>query len=291
MDEYLSEKEQIERIREWWRENGWYLVGGIALGALALFGWNQYQHYLDTRGEQAAALYAQVRDALDDDDREAAERFLGQLREDYTSSPYTDQAGLMVARAFLVSDTSKAADELRYVMEHTDDHELGLIARLRLARVLIYQNEDQQALNLLAVDDPGQFAARISEIRGDAYVALGDTEAARTAYTSALTAPGADWLNRDFLELKLDALGSPQQAGTDVGTDVGGEPPGIAPGSTPDSEPGSVPGSEPGSGAGGEPGAEADSDPRAEAGSDLRGEAGRDLRGEAGGEAGAEAGA
>jgi predicted negative regulator of RcsB-dependent stress response len=272
VDEYLSEKEQIERIREWWRENGWYLVGGIALGALALFGWNRYQHYVDTRGEQAAALYAQVRDALADDNRESAQRLLGQLREDYASSPYTDQAGLMLARAFLVSDTSKAAEELRYVMEHTDDHELGLIARLRLARVLIYQKQDRQALNLLAVDDPGQFAARISEIRGDAYVALKDTEAARTAYTSALTAPGSDWLNRNFLEMKLDALGSPQQAADVEGAPGGGS--GAEAGSTPGGGSGAEAGSAPGSGSGAEAGSAPGSGSGTEAGDAPGAEAG-----------------
>ena len=41
MDEFLSEKEQIEQIREWWRENGWYLIGGVAIGVLGLLGWNR----------------------------------------------------------------------------------------------------------------------------------------------------------------------------------------------------------------------------------------------------------
>jgi predicted negative regulator of RcsB-dependent stress response len=217
VDEYLSEREQVERIREWWRENGWFLVGGVALGALALFGWHQYQKHRDTVSVQAEALYVQVRDAIGDNDRAGAAKLVDELRDDYASSPYTDQAGLALAGAYLVSNTDKAADELRYVMEHTDDQELGIIARLRLARLLIYQMKEQDALNLLAVDDPGQFAAQIDEIRGDAYVALGDNDAARTAYSSALTAPGADWLNRNFLEMKLGALGPDEAAAPNAG--------------------------------------------------------------------------
>jgi predicted negative regulator of RcsB-dependent stress response len=229
VDEFLSEKEQIERIREWWRENGWFLVGGVALGAIALFGWHQYQRHLDTRAVQAEELYVQVRDAVGDNDRDAAAKLVEQLRDEYASSPYTDQAGLILARAYLVSDTSKAGEELRYVMEHTGDQELGLIARLRLARVLIYEMKEQDALNLLAVDDPGQFAAQIDEIRGDAYVALGDADAARTAYASALTAPGADWLNRNFLEMKLSSLGSDDAAANAAADSAAADTP--APGS------------------------------------------------------------
>ncbi|HEU4617587.1 MAG TPA: tetratricopeptide repeat protein [Gammaproteobacteria bacterium] len=220
MDEFLSEKEQIERLRDWWRENGWFLVGGVALGALALFGWHQYQRYLDNRSVHAEALYGQVRDALGDNDRDSAAKLVEQLRDEYGSSPYTDQAGLLLARAYLVTDTSKAADELRYVMDHTRDHELGLIARLRLARVLIYEKKEQAALDLLAVDEPGEFAAQIDEVRGDAYVALGEADAARTAYASALTAPGADWVNRNFLQMKIDALGPPEKAESAAGSET-----------------------------------------------------------------------
>ena len=43
MNEYRTEKEQLELFREWWREYGWYLVGGVAFAALGYFGWNQYQ--------------------------------------------------------------------------------------------------------------------------------------------------------------------------------------------------------------------------------------------------------
>ncbi len=206
MDEFLTEKEQIERIREWWGENAWYLIGGIVLGALVIFGVREYRHHVDVQAQRAQALYSQVREAIDKDHVDAAATLVGQLRKDYASSPYTDQAGLMLARSYLQSETTQAAKELRYVMDHSKDHELALIARLRLARVLIYEKQYKDALNLLAVDNPGQFEARISEIRGDAYVALGDTDAARTAYSSALTAPGADWLNRDFLQMKLGAL-------------------------------------------------------------------------------------
>ena len=56
MDEFLSEKEQLEGIRQWWRDNGWYLVGGITLGAAVLVGWNQWTAYEQSQAESAATL-------------------------------------------------------------------------------------------------------------------------------------------------------------------------------------------------------------------------------------------
>ena len=77
---------------------------------------------------------------------------------------------------------------------------------LRLARVLAYRDQHQEALALLERAEPGQFAGRIAEIRGDIHVALGETDAARTAYLEAMVASGAELLDRRFLQMKLCGL-------------------------------------------------------------------------------------
>ena len=133
MDEFLSEKEQLEIFRQWWRENGWYLVGGVALGVLGLLGWNRYNAFVDARAEEAAAIYIELRDAVGDDAAGSARNLLNELREDYPGSPYTDQGGLAVALMRLDDGQVRAAtDDLRFVMENTSDPELALIARIRL---------------------------------------------------------------------------------------------------------------------------------------------------------------
>ena len=56
MDEFLTEKEQLERIKQWWRENGWFLIGGMAIAAIGYYGYYQYQAYRERNAEPAAAL-------------------------------------------------------------------------------------------------------------------------------------------------------------------------------------------------------------------------------------------
>jgi predicted negative regulator of RcsB-dependent stress response len=52
------------------------------------------------------------------------------------------------------------------------------------------------------------------ELRGDALVALGRKDEARTAYTDALTNLDANAPNHAFLEMKLNDLGSEEKKGS-----------------------------------------------------------------------------
>jgi predicted negative regulator of RcsB-dependent stress response len=206
VDEYLSDKEQAERLRQWWRENGWFLIGGVAIGLLALYGYRQYFAYQDRQSENAAALYASIRTATDGNDTAAAETVFAQLRSEYPEHAYTYQAALLIAGKEVVTAPDSAAEKLRLTMEQSDDPELAMVARLRLARVLAYREQYQEALALLNVPEPRQFAGRLAEIKGDIHTLLGETDAARTAYLEAMVSPGAELLDRGFVQMKLADL-------------------------------------------------------------------------------------
>lgn len=205
MDENLSDKEQLERVKQWWNEYGWFLLGGAGIAVLGIFGWDQWQAYQDRLAEEASVLYTELQQSIEDDRGDELE-LLADLRAEYPGSPYTHQAALLVASELVVREPERAEAELRLVMNESDDAELALIARTRLARVLAYRERHDEALELLDVEEPGQFAASIASIRGDIHAALGNTIEARNAYSQALTAPGAQSLDRNLLQMKLNAL-------------------------------------------------------------------------------------
>jgi len=87
-DIFLTPEEQDERARRWLKENGPALVIGIGLGFGAIFGWNQYKASLQTKAEEASALYqtaiTEIRSSqLSDIDAQVTE-----LKESYSGSSY-----------------------------------------------------------------------------------------------------------------------------------------------------------------------------------------------------------
>jgi predicted negative regulator of RcsB-dependent stress response len=206
VEEYLSEKEQWEQIRAWLRDNGLWIIAGIAVGAAALGGWRWYQDHVDSVGAQAGAKYTQVVDAFGRGDRTQGFVLLGELERDYSSSPYVDQGKLMAARMYVDSgDLDKAVAELQAVAEHSKDSELELLARLRLARVQIAQKKADAALATLNGVKPGAFEPRYHEILGDAYYAKGDMATALKEYLKAKVADFGD-SDSQQLDLKISDL-------------------------------------------------------------------------------------
>jgi predicted negative regulator of RcsB-dependent stress response len=208
LEDYLSEKEQWERVTGWLRENGLWIVGGVALGALGIFGWQWWQSHVDSVSAQASAKYEQMQSDLAKGDRTGALILLADLERDFASTPYVDQARLAVARVYVEdNELDKANTELQAVSQHSKDKQLALVARLRLARVLIAQQKPDDALTALDGVDPGAFEALFHEVRGDAEFAKGNKAAALTEYRTARSKDtGGGGSDTSLLDLKISDL-------------------------------------------------------------------------------------
>jgi predicted negative regulator of RcsB-dependent stress response len=186
VEDYLSEKEKWEWLRAQVRDNAPTVLAAVALTAAVLFGWRWWQARQDAERMAASSMYSRIIQALDRNDRTQAYSLMGQLEREYASSPYADQTRLLAARLDVeANQLDKAAAELTSVMQGSKDRDLALVARERLARVQIAQHKPTEALATLNAADPGAFAARFHETRGDAYYASGDRAAALTEYRAA----------------------------------------------------------------------------------------------------------
>lgn len=206
MDDY-SELEQWEWLKGQIREYGLWVVGGILLGGILVWGWFAWQAHTDSVDRAASQKYEEMRMAFARGDRAQAELTLGELERNYPSSPYVDQGRLALARVYVDSgELDKAARELKSVAEGSRDHDLALIARLRLARVQIAEKQPDAALATLQIKDAGAFEPRYHEVRGDAYYAKGDKVSALREYRMARVTDPERVNDQTLLDLKISDL-------------------------------------------------------------------------------------
>lgn len=215
MDDFLSESEQWDALKTWLKQNGAWIVGGVAVGALGLAGWRWWEARQDRIAQEASTKYEQVLAAFDRGDRSQAMMLIGELEREHASSPYVDQAHLAEARVAVQSgQLDKASASLQSVMEKTRDAELATVARLRLARVQMAQNKFDAALATLAAEkDIGAFKPRYREVRGDIHLARGDKAAALKEYQAARDGAARGSVDTELLDLKINDLSPPPPTG------------------------------------------------------------------------------
>ncbi len=207
MSEY-SEAEQMERAKSWLKANGIWIIAGIAIGAGGLGGWRWYQERREHQAETASARYEELVDAFSRRDNVRGTTLLEELNREYAWTPYASLGTLIAARVQVeANELDKAAAGLKSVMDNAKDDELKMVARLRLARVQSALGKHDEALATLKVDDPGEFAPRLADTRGDVLLAKGDRDGALREYLAARGTENNGRLDFELLDLKIRDLG------------------------------------------------------------------------------------
>ena len=208
MDDYLSDDEKLELIRNWWRENGTFVISGLVIGVLILVGWNRWQDYSEERAGQGSAVYEALLAATALADRDEALLQGQKLQDEFSDTPYASLGSLVLAKLHLdANEAEEAVAHLARAEQLSDDVELRHIARLRQARVRLYQQQYDAALALLETPEAGQFAPYYHEVRGDVLLAQGDPQGAREAYSEAIDSTTGVVGDTQLLRLKLNDLG------------------------------------------------------------------------------------
>ena len=196
IDDLLDEHEQGERVRSWLRNNALGILGGLALGIAAIYGWQWWGKHQAQQQYQAHSTYAAAVKQLEDGATDKAGALLaGQ------EGTYATLAALRVAKAQV--DAGKTEEALATLRGIQAEPGLKAVVNERIAQLLNATGKPGEALDLLA-GDAGSIAL---ELRGDALFASGRKEEAREAYTQALTGTDVASPARRRVELKLQEAG------------------------------------------------------------------------------------
>ena len=131
-----------------------------------------------------------------------------QIVDRYSSTAYAAMAALGGAKAaFITGDLAAARTQLKWVIDNASEDAVRDVARLRLAGVLLDENNHDEALKILDAVPVESLTGLFADLRGDVLAAQGRNAEARSAYQLALDRSEANSGYRATIQLKLDALG------------------------------------------------------------------------------------
>jgi predicted negative regulator of RcsB-dependent stress response len=207
MEIYRSEEEQVEALKDWWKENGRSVIIGVGLALAVVFGWRYWQDSTHAQAEAASAQYQTLLQRLDAGEGREVVEIARRIIAEYPSTPYAALASLSLAQqAVDQGDLDGASAHLRWVMENAKVGEVRTLAQVRLARVLVAQGRADEALQQLTGVGGGSAFAMAEEVKGDAYLAQGRRTDALRAYQAALAAAADVPSKQQLLRMKVDDL-------------------------------------------------------------------------------------
>jgi len=210
----IEEQEKLEDLKAFWARWGNLITGtviAICVAYIAVQGWRWWQH---KQAEDAAVLYGAVATAVRGNDVAKARDAAAQLATRFSGTGYAPRGALLYAKMLWDSgDKAGARSQLSWVIDNAREDELKAVARYRLAEALLDDKQYDGALATLDAKHPDAFAGLYADLRGDALAAAGRTAEAKAAYQAALAKLDTKSAYRNYVQVKLDALGGDGPAG------------------------------------------------------------------------------
>ena len=203
----LDEQEKLGDLKAWWSRYGNYVTGAITVVALIIAANQGWKWYTGKQAAEASGLYFALSDAAGKNDAAKVKDATAQLIEKFAGTGYAPRGALLAAKsAFDAGDLATAKTQLEWVIANSKEDELKAIARLRLAAVLLDQKQYDAALAALDGKTSEAFAGLFLDMKGDIFNLQGKAADAKTAYEAALPKLDSKGSQKQYTQLKLDAV-------------------------------------------------------------------------------------
>ena len=217
MDSY--EQEELERLKEWWQNNGSAIMLGLFIGVTGVLGWRLRENHLEKEAQAASDIFQELAEAAQEQDSDTVSDLAESIAAEYPDSVYGSFIDLTRSN-LAVSDgnLAEAKDSLQEFLDSSPVPLLADLARVRLARILIAGRELAAAEEVLSKVE--NESSVVLELRGDLRMLQSRIEEAVDIYRQSylmskqeqednLGLPESPWI-----ELKLESLGiDPEEIG------------------------------------------------------------------------------
>ena len=200
----IEEEQEINQLKDWWKENGKTIIVAFILGVGGMFGWRYWQEHQAEQIAQASAQY----DALiysAQQDEQAKKANIEQFVQANSKTAYAVFALLDEAKkATEKQDFAAAEVNLNQALTQSQDEVLTSIVALRLSAVQFQLGQLDNALTTLNQVKGESFNARKALLTGDIQVAKGDKVAAKNSFDQAQQS--GSQLEQQMAKMKLNNL-------------------------------------------------------------------------------------
>lgn len=200
----IEEEQEINQLKDWWKENGKTIIVAFILGVGGMFGWRYWQAHQAEQIAQASAQY----DALiysAQQDEQAKKANIEQFVQANSKTAYAVFALLDEAKkATEKQDFTAAEANLNQALTQSQDEVLTSIVALRLSAVQFQLGQLDNALTTLNQVKGESFNARKAILTGDIQVAKGDKVAAKNSFDQAQQS--GSQLEQQMAKMKLNNL-------------------------------------------------------------------------------------
>lgn len=200
----IEEEQEINQLKDWWKENGKTIIIAFILGVGGMFGWRYWQAHQAEQIAQASAQY----DALiysAQQDEQAKKANIEQFVQANSKTAYAVFALLDEAKKATEKQDFVAAEvNLNQALTQSQDEVLTSIVALRLSAVQFQLGQLDNALTSLNQVKGESFNARKAILTGDIQVAKGDKVAAKNSFEQAQQS--GSQLEQQMAKMKLNNL-------------------------------------------------------------------------------------
>jgi predicted negative regulator of RcsB-dependent stress response len=204
-----TEEENTEFLSSLWGSYKYlFLLSLILLGG-GIIGWEYWSQNKVTKLQNSSDMYESFINALNDselDQKVLAEEIV----QKYPNSLYADLVTFHLAKIFVdQNDLNKAEEYLRWILDRHDSKwrsdfdPIEVTARLRLARVLIANENPEKAIEVIEYSQT--LSSSLHEVKGDAEEQLGQFSQAKLSYLKALESTQSQSIQA-LLKMKLANL-------------------------------------------------------------------------------------
>lgn len=204
----MDDNEQLEQLTQWWHEHKTKVLTFLVVAFVAYFGSKYWVNKQNTVAQNASTHYEEFVLSLENNDNEAAVAQGQNILNQFQGSPYASLAALHLAKHYSDNnDFNLAIEQLKWVLEHSDDTIVSNVAKTRLSALYIGQQKADEVIALWKNGDEIAYYAPIyNELLGDAYLLKNDRKKAYQHYKKAFDLLKENKLNHFVLSMKLDNL-------------------------------------------------------------------------------------